>query len=101
MYALIICMRLLAVIGMRLLTVLYYVHVLFIESTASLSDEDAVYLIESVVGGLHICKRARSPTVCEGLQPFTRETETMTVLLRAGFRCRYFSSVCRAVGHPG
>ena len=26
-------------------------------STASLSDEDAVYLIESVVGGLHICKR--------------------------------------------
>ena len=67
MYALIICMRLLAVIGMRLLTVLYYVHVLFIESTAStasLFDEDAVYLIESVVGGLHIC---------EGLQPFTRE----------------------------
>ena len=39
-------------------------------STASLFDEDAVYLIES---GLHICKRARSPTVCEGLQPFTRE----------------------------
>ena len=67
MYALIICMRLLAVIGMLLLTVLYYVHVLFIESTAStasLFDEDAVYLIESVVGGLHIC---------EGLQPFTRE----------------------------
>ena len=30
-------------------------------STASLFDEDAVYLIESVVGGLHICKRARSP----------------------------------------
>ena len=27
-------------------------------STASLFDEDAVYLIESVVGGLHICKRA-------------------------------------------
>jgi len=37
-------------------------------STASLSAEDAVYLIESVVGGLHICKRVRSPTVCEGLQ---------------------------------
>jgi len=35
---------------------------------ASLSDKDAVYLIESVVGGLHICKRVRSPTVCEGLQ---------------------------------
>ena len=49
---------------------------LFIESTASTSslfDEDAVYLIESVVGDLHICKRVRSPTVCEGLQPFTRE----------------------------
>ena len=48
---------------------------LFIESTAStasLFDEDAVYLIESVVGGLHICKRVRSPTVCEGLQ-LTRE----------------------------
>jgi len=39
---------------------------------ASLSDEDAVYRIESVVGGLHICKRVRSPTVCEGLQ-LTRE----------------------------
>jgi len=35
---------------------------------ASLSDEDAVYLIESVVGGLHICKRVRSPIGCEGLQ---------------------------------
>ena len=48
---------------------------LFIESmasTASISDKDAVYLIESVVGGLHICKRVRFPTVCEGLQ-LTRE----------------------------
>ena len=36
--------------------------------TASLSDEDAVYLIKSVVGGLHIFNRVRSPTVCEGLQ---------------------------------
>ena len=48
---------------------------LFIESTAStasLSDEDAVYLIDSVVRGLHICKRVRSLTVCEGLQ-LTRE----------------------------
>ena len=35
---------------------------------ANLSDEDAVYLIESVVGGLHICKRVRSPSVCKGLQ---------------------------------
>ena len=26
-----------------------------IQITASLSDEDDVYLIESVVGGLHIC----------------------------------------------
>ena len=36
---------------------------------ASLSDEDAVYLIESVGvgGGLHICKRVRSPTVFVGL----------------------------------
>ena len=39
-----------------------------IQITASLSDEDAVYLIESVVGSLHICKRVRSPTVCKGLQ---------------------------------
>ena len=49
---------------------IYYVHMLFIDSTAStasLSDEDAVYLID-VVGGLHICKTVRSPTVCEGLQ---------------------------------
>jgi len=35
---------------------------------ASLSDKDAVYLIESVVGGLHICKRVWSPAVCESLQ---------------------------------
>jgi len=34
--------------------------------------EDAVYLIESDVGGLHICKRVRSPIVCEGLE-LTRE----------------------------
>ena len=39
-----------------------------IQITASLSDEDAVYLIESVVRGLHIYKRVQSPTVCEGLQ---------------------------------
>ena len=43
-----------------------------IQITASLSDEDAVYLIESVVRGLHFCKRVQSPTVCEGLQ-LTRE----------------------------
>ena len=72
-YALIICMRLLAVISMRLLTVdLYLLLIESTASTASLSEEDAVYLIESVVGGLHICKRVRSPTVCEGLQ-FTCE----------------------------
>ena len=36
---------------------------------AILSDEDTVYLIESVVGGLHIWKRVRSVrTVSEGLQ---------------------------------
>jgi len=39
---------------------------------ATLFDEDAVHLVESVVGGLRICKRVRSPTVCEGLQ-LTRE----------------------------
>ena len=38
-----------------------------IQITASLSDEDAVYLIEGVVGGLHICKRVLSPTVFMGL----------------------------------
>ena len=37
-----------------------------------MADEDAVYLIVSVVGGLHICKRMQSPTVCKGLQ-LTRE----------------------------
>ena len=39
-----------------------------IQVTASLSDKDAVYLIKTVVGGLHICKRIQFPTVCEGLQ---------------------------------
>jgi len=74
-YALIICMRILAVISMRLLSVLW-IHtraIYGIQITASLSDEDAVYLIESVVRGLHICKRVRGSS----------------------------SSVCRAVGHPG
>jgi len=42
-----------------------------IQITAGLCDENAVYLIESVVG-LHICKRVRSPTVFVGLQ-LTRE----------------------------
>ena len=37
--------------------------------------EDAVYLIESVVGGLHICKGVRSPTVFVGLQTI-REDRT-------------------------
>jgi len=64
-YVLIICMRLLAIISVRLLRTraIYRIQI-----TASVSDEDAVYLIKSVVGGLHICKRVRSPTVCEGLQ---------------------------------
>jgi len=97
-YALIICMHLLAVISMRLLTVLY---LLFIESTASLSDKDAVYLIESVVGGLHICKRVRSPTVCEGLQLNTRRQKRWPfccVPSGAGPSRLFFG---RLAGHPG
>ena len=39
-----------------------------VQITANLSDEDAVYPIESVVGSLHVCKGVRSPTVCDGLQ---------------------------------
>ena len=55
-YALIICMCLLAIIGMRLLTV--RTHAIYrIQITARLSDEDAVYLIE--------CCR-RSPYLQEG-----------------------------------
>jgi len=54
-----------------------------IQIIASLSDEDAVYLIESVVGGLHICNRVQSPTVCEAFNLRTK-TETMTVLLGVG-----------------
>jgi len=90
-----------------------------IQITASLSDEDAVYLIESVVRGLHICKRVRSPTVCDSVgidrifilffaqnlrhtRAFNLHAKTgmMTVLLRA-FRYRSSLPVCRAVGHPG
>ena len=59
-YALIICMR--------LLSVLHTCAIYGIQITASLSDEDAVHLIESVVGGLHICKGVRSLTVFVGLQ---------------------------------
>jgi len=51
------------------LRTIYRIH---ITAILSLSDEDAVYLIESDVGGLHICKRVRSPIVCEGLE-LTRE----------------------------
>ena len=54
-----------------------------IQITASLSDGDAVYLIESVVGGLHICKRVQSLTVCEAFNLHAK-TETMTVLLGEG-----------------
>ena len=39
-----------------------------IQITASLSDEDTVYLIDSVVRGLHISKRVRFPTACKGLE---------------------------------
>ena len=46
-----------------------------IQIMASLCDEDAMYLIESVVGGLHICKRVQSPTVCEGLQHTRKERD--------------------------
>ena len=46
---------------------------------ASLSDEHSVYLIESDIGGLHIRKRIRSPTVCEAFNLHAK-TETMTAL---------------------
>ena len=68
-----------------------------IQITASLSDEDAVYLIDSVVGGLH---RGYDPLLFARAFDLHAKTETMTVLLRA-FRCRSSSSVCRAVGHQG
>jgi len=58
-------MRLFAVVNMYYNT---YTCYLANPNMASVSDENAVYLIESVVGGLHICKRVQSPTVCEGLQ---------------------------------
>ena len=46
------------IICMRLLTVTIRTRAIYrIQILASLSDEDAVYLIESVVQGLHICKR--------------------------------------------
>jgi len=48
--------------------------VLFIESTAStasLSDEAVYLIIESVVGGLHFCKRVRSPYCLRGPYPLT------------------------------
>ena len=57
---------------------------LFIESTAStasLSDEDAVYLID-VVGGLHICKR-HDPLLFVRAINLHVKTETMTIVLRA------------------
>jgi len=74
-YALIICMHLLAVISMRLLTVLY-VHVLFIESKLQqviwrrwcVPDWECCRRSPYIC----ICKRVRFPTVCEGLQ-LTRE----------------------------
>ena len=84
------------IICMRLLTVTIRTRAIYrIQIMASLSDEDAVYLIESVVRGLHICER-----VFERGFNLHMKTETMTVLLHA-FRCRYSSFVCRAVSHPG
>ena len=61
--------------------------VIHTHAMARLSDEDAVYLIESVVGSLHICKRVRSPTVCEGLQLICedRNDDRFAVCL-----CRFF-----------
>ena len=67
--------------------------------TASLSDEDAVYLPESVVRGLHICKRVRSPTVCEGPSTYTwRQKQWPLCCMPSGVG---LPRVCRAVGHPG
>ena len=74
-------------------------HVILSNPNCGKSDEDAMYLIESVVGGLHICKRVRSPTVCEGLQLTCEERNNDR--LAACLRCRSSLSVCRAVGHPG
>jgi len=64
-YALIIMLCLLLVLRTR--------AIYGIQITASLSDEDAVYLIESVVGGLHICKGVRSLTVFVGLQTICKD----------------------------
>ena len=50
---------------------------------ASLSEEDAVYLIESVVGGLHISARGYDPLLFARAFNLHAKTETMTVLLRA------------------
>jgi len=61
-YALIICMRLLAVISMHLLTILYYTCYFL---NLSLSEDEAVCLQESVT----ISAR---PTACKVLQ-LTRE----------------------------
>jgi len=73
-YALIICMRLLAV--------LHTCAIYGIQITASLSDKDAVYLIESVVGGLHICE-GYDPLLFSCAFKLYAKTETMTVLLHA------------------
>jgi len=63
-YVHIICMRLLYING-----IIIHARALYqIQIMASLSHEDAVYLIESVIEGLHTCKRVQSPTVFKGLQ---------------------------------
>jgi len=70
-----------------------------IQITASLSDEDTVYLIESAVRGHHICMRY-DPLLFVRSFNLHANAEMMIVLLRA-FRRRSSSSVCRVVGHPG
>ena len=78
------------IICMRLLTVTIRTRAIYrIQIMASLSDEDAVYLIESVVRGLHICKRM----FARGLQ-LTHEDRNN----ERAFKCRYSLFVCRAVG---
>jgi len=55
-YALIICMRLLPVLRIRLLPILYNVHLLLTEppeTPASLSDDAPLSVLKMFFGGLH------------------------------------------------
>jgi len=69
-----------------------------IQIIASLSDDITLYLIKSVVRGLHTSS-GYNPVLFARAFNFHIKTETMTVLLHA-FRCRSSSSVYRAVRHP-